>query len=214
MADLTAVMRGAPDIIMLPKVERPDHVVELDQQVSRLEQEYGLEPGVTELSPNIESAAGFVRAGEIVSASSRVRAGIGGGEDMGVDLGVERTRAASEMAYVRAQFHLVCRAHDVVAIDMPYTWTDLDGCESDTRNARSLGYVAKSAVHPPHCAVINWVLTPQRDEAIAAARIIDAFEAARSRGEARVELDGSLVEVPIYLNAKRIYARAVAFAVV
>jgi citrate lyase subunit beta / citryl-CoA lyase len=36
---------------------------------------------------------------------------------------------------------------------------------------------------------------------------VAAFEAARARGEARVELVGSLVEVPTYSNAKRLLAR-------
>jgi citrate lyase subunit beta/citryl-CoA lyase len=37
---------------------------------------------------------------------------------------------------------------------------------------------------------------------------VAAFEAARAAGEARVELDGSLVEMPTYSNAKRLLARA------
>ena len=211
--DLEAAMRGAPDIVLLPKVERPDHMSELDRQVGRLESELGLEAGSTELVPNVETAAGFLRVGEILDASPRIRAGIAGGEDMGADLGVERSRDSAEMAHLRAQFHLIARGHDRIAVDMPYTWTDPEGCEADTLAARRLGYVAKTAVHPPHCAVINRVLTPSREAAAAARRIVEAFEAARARGEARVELDGSLVEVPIYLNAKRLAARADAFGV-
>ena len=213
LADLAAVMEGAPDLVFLPKVERPDHMSELDRQVGRLERELGLEPGSTELVPNVETAAGFLRVAEILSASPRIRAGIAGGEDMGADLGVERSRNSSEMAHIRAQFHLIARGHGKVAVDMPYTWTDLEGCEADAHEARRLGYTAKTAVHPPHCVVINRVLTPSAEAAASARRIVAAFETARDRGQARVEVDGSLVEVPIYLNAKRIAARADAFGV-
>ncbi len=211
LLDLEAAMRGAPDIVFLPKVERPDHVTELDRQVGRLERELGLEPGATELVPNVETAAGFLRLGEILGASPRIRAAIAGGEDMGADLGVERSRDSAEMAHLRAQFHLIARGHGKIAVDQPYTWTDLAGCEADTLAVRRLGYVAKTAVHPPHCAVINRVLTPSVEAAASARRIVAAFEAARARGEARVEVDGSLVEVPIYLNAKRLAVRADAF---
>ena len=38
--------------------------------------------------------------------------------------------------------------------------------------------------------------------------IVAAYEAAQAKGEARVEVDGSLVETPIYMNAKRLIARA------
>ncbi len=213
LLDLAAAMAGAPDLVFLPKVERPDHMSELDRQVGQLERSHGLPIGSTELVPNVETAAGFLRLGDILEASGRIRAVIAGGEDMGADLGVERSRDSSEMAHIRAQLHLVARGHGKVAVDAPYTWTDLAGCEADTLAARTLGYVAKTAVHPPHCAVINAQLTPSSEDAAAARRIVQAFEAARARGEARVEVDGSLVEVPIYLNAKRLAARADAFGV-
>jgi citrate lyase subunit beta/citryl-CoA lyase len=36
---------------------------------------------------------------------------------------------------------------------------------------------------------------------------VEAFDAARAAGRDRVEVDGILVEVPTYLNAKRLIAR-------
>jgi citrate lyase subunit beta/citryl-CoA lyase len=36
---------------------------------------------------------------------------------------------------------------------------------------------------------------------------VTAFEAARAAGRARAELEGSLIEVPTYSNAKRLIAR-------
>jgi len=208
MTDLAAVMPGAPDMIMLPKVARPDHMVELDRAVTRLERECGLPPGSTEIVPNIESARGLVAAEAILSASPRIVAGLGNGEDMAADLGAERSHEGSELAYVRMRFLVAARAAGVVPIDLPYTWTDIEGCEADARESRRLGYPAKSAVTPDHCAVINRALTPSPDEASRAARVVEAFEAARARGEARVLVDGSLVELPIYLSAKRLWARA------
>jgi citrate lyase subunit beta/citryl-CoA lyase len=51
------------------------------------------------------------------------------------------------------------------------------------------------------------VLTPGADELRRAREIGAAFEAARARGGGRVIVDGSLVEVPTYSNAKRLIAR-------
>ena len=213
MADLAAVMPGAPDIIMLPKVSKPDHMIELDRAVAQLERACGLVPGSTELVPNIESARGLVVAEAILSASPRIVAGIGNGEDMAADLGAERSREGSELAYVRMRFLVAARAAGVVPIDLPYTWTDAPGCEADARESRRLGYPAKSAVTPEHCAIINRVLTPSAEEAARAARIVTAFETARARGEGRVLVDGSLVELPIYLSSKRLWQRAQSFGV-
>ncbi|WGS20043.1 MULTISPECIES: aldolase/citrate lyase family protein [unclassified Bradyrhizobium] len=45
MDDLAAIMRGRPDIVALPKVAEPHHVVRLDEAVTRLERDYGLAEG-------------------------------------------------------------------------------------------------------------------------------------------------------------------------
>ena len=84
--------------------------------------------------------------------------------------------------------------------------------EADILTARALGFKAKTAVSNAHATAINRLMTPSREETVQARRIVDAFEAARTRGEGRVEVDGSLVEAPIYRTAKRIYQRAAAFA--
>ena len=105
-----------------------------------------------------------------------------------------------------------CTAAGVLAVDFPYTWRDAGGAEAEARMARRLGYKAKSVVVVEHAAVLNDVLTPSADEVVAARRIVDQFEAARARGEARIEVDGAMVEVPIYANAVRLLERAEALA--
>jgi citrate lyase subunit beta/citryl-CoA lyase len=67
-------------------------------------------------------------------------------------------------------------------------------------------------VAPEHAAIINRLLTPAADEVARAKRIVAAFEAARARGQDRVEVEGSLVEVPTYANMKRLLARAEALS--
>jgi citrate lyase subunit beta/citryl-CoA lyase len=59
-----------------------------------------------------------------------------------------------------------------------------------------------------HAAIINQALTSTDDAVVHAQKVISAFAAARERGEARVEVDGSLIELPIYLNAIRLVQRA------
>jgi citrate lyase subunit beta/citryl-CoA lyase len=206
--DLEAVMRGAPDAIMLPKANDAQQIQALDEAVTGLERRYGLAAGSTELIPNVELARGLLNTFSICRASPRVSACLVASEDMAADLGAERSREGSELDYVRARFHLECVAAGVLSIDRPYTWTDSEGVEADSVAARRLGYRAKSAVHAQHAAVINRVLTPSGEEVAEAKRLVRAFEAAQAAGHARVEVGGSLVEVPIYLNARRLLARA------
>jgi len=207
MDDLAAVMRGAPDIVALPKVAEPHHVVRLDEAVTRFERDYGIPAGSTALLPNIEFARGLVQTVAIAKASRRTTACLLASEDLAADLGAERGQDGIELAYSRQRFIVECVAAGVVAVDCPYTWSDIEGVARDARWARRLGYVAKSLVDPAHAAIINGILSPGDDEIRRARDIVAAFEAARATGQARVEIDGSLVEVPTYFTAKRLLAR-------
>ena len=208
MVDLREVMKGAPQVVLLPKVETPDQVRELDEAVTALERDYGLTPGLTELVPNVETARGMMRVYDICRASPRVTAALVASEDMAASLGAERGKDALELFHVRARFHLECTAAGVPSIDQPYTWTDEKGVEADTRMARRLGYQAKCTVDSAHAAIINRVLTPSDEEVQEARAIVTNFEEAREKGLGRVEYQGSLIELPIYLNARRILERA------
>jgi citrate lyase subunit beta / citryl-CoA lyase len=208
MADLAAVMRAAPDIVALAKVAEPEQVQRLDQAITRFEREYALPERSTALLPNIEFARGLVQTSAIVRASPRTVACLRASEDLAADLGAERAPDGFELAYARQRFLIECVAAKTVAVDCPFTWRDAHGVERDTRWARHLGYKAKSAVMPEHAAIINRVLTPSAEEIAHAKAIVHAFESARARGVPSVEVDGSLVEVPTWLNAARLLARA------
>jgi citrate lyase subunit beta/citryl-CoA lyase len=212
MDDLAAVMRGAPDVVGLPKVAEPEHIIRLDAKITRFERAYGLPEGSTAIWPNIELARGLVQTVAIARSSPRVRACLMASEDLAADLGAERGPDGIELAFSRQRFLVDCVAAGVVAVDCPFTWHDDEGVERDTRWARRLGYKAKSAVAPGHAAIINGVLTPSAPEVERAQRIVAAFEAARARGESRVAVDGSMVELPIYDNMRRLLARAAELA--
>lgn len=208
LADLQGVMPAGADIILLPKAETAEQIEQIDFEITRHERALNISEGHTALVPNVETALGLVNTLAIVRASSRVIGCLVASEDMAADLGAERAPDAFELDYVRARFHLECTAAGVLSIDCPYTYSDAQGCEIDALKARRLGYRAKSTVIIEHAAIINRVLTPDDDAIRHARRIVSGFETARERGEGRVEIEGSLVEWPIYLNAVRLLQRA------
>jgi citrate lyase subunit beta/citryl-CoA lyase len=205
--DLAVVMQVRPAAVLLPKTAAPEQIVELDRAITDHERRLTIPTGSTEIVPNIETAAGLVATAAIAKASKRVKACLVSAEDMAADLGAERAPDGLELAYARQRFLVECVAAGVMAIDAPYTFSDVDGARADTRYARRLGYRAKSAVLPAHVAPINAVLTPDADSIARARRVVEAFDAARAEGRDRAEVDGALVEVPTYLNAKRLLAR-------
>lgn len=207
-ADLAEVMRGRPDVVIMSKVAEPEQVLALEQEVGRLEERYGIPAGSTELAPNIETARGIMQTYAIARASQRTTAVLGSTEDLAADLGAPRSKAGVELAYARQRLHLECAAAGIPSVDCPYTFSDAEGCEADARYARQLGYAAKSAVDPAHPAIVNRVMTPSAEQIGEARAIVEAFEAARALGQDRARLGDLLVEVPSYLNAQRLLARA------
>jgi citrate lyase subunit beta/citryl-CoA lyase len=183
-------------------------MIRLDDAVLRFEREYGIAEGSTALLANIELARGLVQTREIARASQRIIGCLLASEDLAADLGAERAPDCAELAYARQRFLVECVAAGTIAVDCPFTWRDPQGVERDTRWARRLGYKAKSAVAPEHASIINGVLTPSVEEIDRAKRIASAFEQARAGGKQSVEIEGSLVEMPTWLNAKRLLARA------
>ncbi len=210
--DLAVVMQARPEVVLLPKTAAPEQVVELERVIAEHERRLVIPTGSTEIVPNVESAAGLVATYAIAKASKRVSACLVGSEDLSADLGAERTRDGAELAYVRSRFLVDCVAASVVAIDVPYTFSDIEGARADTLQGRRLGYHAKSVVSARHVEVVNDVLTPTAEALERARRLVAAFESARAAGRDRVEHEGALVEVPTYLSAKRLIARAEALA--
>ena len=144
---------------------------------------------------------------EIAAASPRIAYALMGAEDLAADLMAERSREAVELDYARRRFVLECRAAGIEPIDAPYTFTDAEGAAQEARYARRLGYRAKSLGSSHHAAGILAALIPNDVQKDHARRTVEAFEAARARGEDRALVDGLWVEVPTYLNAKRLLAQ-------
>jgi citrate lyase subunit beta / citryl-CoA lyase len=202
--DISHVVPAKPDFIAYPKAATAGDMRELDRAISAAEQRAGVTPGSIGILPVCETALGVINVREIAAASSRVRYALLGAEDLAADLMAERSREAVELDYARRRFVLECRAAGIEPIDAPFTFMDADGAAEEARYARRLGYRAKSLVRPDHALAILAALVPSDEEKARAQRMVEGFEAARARGEERALVDGLWVEVPTYLNAKRL----------
>lgn len=205
--DLLHAIPARPDFVAYPKASTAGEMRELDRAVTAAEAAAGIEAGSIGILPVCETALGVVNVREIAAASPRIRYALLGAEDLAADLMAERSREAVELDHARRRFVLECRAAGIEPIDAPYTFTDAEGAARETRYARSLGYRAKSLVRPDHAVPILAALVPSEVERAQAQRMVAAFEAARARGEERALVDGLWVEVPTYLNARRLLAQ-------
>ncbi len=204
--DLAAAIIAEADIVAMSKVATAQQVKTLGMAVSALGNKSA------ELLPNVESARGLLNTTEIIAADPRVTACLVASEDMAADLGAERGKDGLELQYVRQKFLVQCVASGVLAIDCPYTWSDTEGLSRDTDYARRLGYRAKSIISSSHVSAVNAGLTPDGEAISKARELVDAYERAREAGKPGVEIDGIHVEMPIYMNAKRLIERAQALS--
>jgi citrate lyase subunit beta/citryl-CoA lyase len=208
MADLAAAMKTGPDAIVYPMADRAAQMHALDSGITYWESAFAFESGSVEIVPVCETALGVADLRSIAASSERIRCAILGSEDLANDLCAERGQEAIELDYARRRFLLECRAAGIEPIDAPYTFTDVDGAEREAHSSRRLGYRCKSLVRSDHAKALNAVFTPGFDEVERARAVVESFEAARTRGEERVLIDGLWVEVPTYRNARRLIERA------
>ncbi|MBI5278209.1 MAG: CoA ester lyase [Burkholderiales bacterium] len=204
--DVGSVMPARPAIVAYPKASHAHEMRELDRLLTDAEAANGITRGTTGILPVCETALGVVNLREIAAASPRIRYALLGAEDLAADLLAERSREAVELDYARRRFVLECRAAGIEPVDAPYTFSDAEGAAQEARYSRRLGYRAKSLVRPGHLAPIRDALLPSAEQLEHAQRVVAAFEAARERGEERALVDGLWVEVPTYLNARRLLA--------
>ena len=82
---------------------------------------------------------------------------------------------------------------------------DLEGA---AQRARQLGCEGAGCIHPDQVTVLNRVFTPDPAKVEYARRVVEAFEDGVRHGTASVNLDGKMVDVPVYKRAQVVLARA------
>ncbi|MBB3019583.1 citrate lyase subunit beta/citryl-CoA lyase [Microvirga lupini] len=212
-ADLDGVMQAGPDGIVLPKTIGGADVAHLGAKLAVREAEFGLEDGVTRiLAIATENAAGVFALGTFAGASHRLMGLTWGGEDLSADLGAETNRD-SDGGYTdpyrlaRSLTLLGATAAGVDAVDSVFTnFRDMTGLETECREARRDGFVAKMAIHPAQVPVINEAFTPSQEAIERAQAVIEAFKA--NPGAGVVGVNGEMLDRPHLLRAERLLRRA------
>jgi citrate lyase subunit beta/citryl-CoA lyase len=202
--DLNDIVQNGLDGICLTKVDNADQIAQVDAILSFLEHKRDLPKGGIRILAAIESARGLNNAVAIAACNDRVAGLMFGAEDYALDLGLgaRRQKEAAELIYSRSMIVGAAAAAGVWSVDGVYpNLEDPQGLIDDTKQARRLGFTAKSTFNPRQIEVINGIFSPQPDEIEYARKIAKAFEEAERRGDASVAVGGQLVDRPILLRA-------------
>jgi len=193
------------DVINLPKVESLDDVNMVDEEMSLIENEEGIEP--RKLVPIIETVRGLKNAREI-AAHPRVVALAWGGEDLTADLGIPRKKALI-LDYVRAEIVLAAKSEKKQALDTVFSNVrDMDSLYQYAQRARYMGFDGIGVIHPNQIEVVHRAFRPTDEEIEEARKIIEAAREAEKEGKAVISLNGRMIDPPVVERARKILAYA------
>ena len=209
--DLAAAVHPGLHAIFLPKVESSQDVTELESRITDLEADRGLAKASIKMSLHIESPRGLLNLQQIVAAGTRIESMSLGVDDYCLALGVEPSSEGMELFYPFAVMITVCKAAGVSPMGVMGTVAGFRDSESFKRmaeNACELGCVGAFCIHPDQVGILNKVFSPSPEKIALSQRIVTAFEEGLKAGRASINLDGRMVDTPIYKQAQRVLDRA------
>ena len=209
ITDLRAAVLPGLDLLMLPKVEHPRDVQLLATVVAGLERAAGIPVGHLRFVLQIESALALPRLYEIAAADRRVLGMMLGSEDFSLDCGAMPTPETLMMPSMMVLF--ACRAAKIQPIGFVGSIAELGAPEvfkARVEQARSLGFRGAVVVHPKYLEIINDCYTPNAAQIEQALRVIQAFEAADANGVGAIQLDGQMIDKPVYQRALDLTGRS------
>jgi len=208
LEDLVEIIPEQPDLVLVPKVEHPGQIAEVDRMIGELKARQDINRAIW-LMPIIESALGIENAFAIVAASPNVVALTIGLEDYTADLGVARTVDGRESLYARSRIVNASRAAGVQAIDSVFSdVADTEALRQWGENSRALGFEGMGCIHPSQIPVVHAAFSPSPAEVEKAEKIVAAFEEAQQRGLGVVSLGSKMIDPPVVQRAQKLVTRA------
>ena len=215
LPDLAAIMPGAPDGIVLPKVYSAAEVNRMADFLLALEAREGLGLGSTKiLSVATETAASLLTFHTYLdNVTNRLTALTWGGEDLAAALGASDnqhpTSGDYDDPYLYAKSMCLATSRAIDAQPVGCVWVnfrDLEGLKNDCLRDRRSGFIGKIAIHPDQSDIINRAFTPSEDEIAYSQKVVDLFE--QNPGMGTVGLDGKMLDMPHLKQARNVLALA------
>jgi citrate lyase subunit beta/citryl-CoA lyase len=204
LKDLDAVIPHHANLILLPKCESAEQLLEVDKRIRDLRDEHNIDHEVW-IMPIIESALGVINAYDIASASQNVVALAIGLEDYTADLGAPRTPEGKESFFARSMLVNAAKAAGIQAIDSVFSdVSDMDALKENVLASKALGFDGMGCIHPRQIKVIHEAFAPSEEEIEKARKIVEAFKEAEAKGLGVVAVGSKMIDPPVVKRALRI----------
>lgn len=200
-ADLAALPLDSLDALLLPKVEHPDALRQLDARLAAAGR-------VLPVIATLETPRGILRALDIADASPNLAAIFFGPGDYTLQTGGALT--ARGLEFPRATIAAAAGAVGAQALDAPYLLglRDAEATRADALAARELGFSGKVVFHPDQISPVNDAFTPGAEEVAHAERFVAAYRKAAAQGEAVAYVEGEFIAMDLVPRMERILAMA------
>ena len=211
LPDLAAVIPGAPDGIVLPKVYSAADVNTLSHYLSALEASEDLPEGsIKIMCVATETASSLLTFHTYLDHVTHRLVGMTwGGEDLAAALGASDNRNPTTGEYddpylmAKSLCLATARAIDVQPIGVVFVdFRDLDGLEAECLRERRAGFIGKIAIHPAQSDIINSAFTPSDEEVAYAKKVVEVFEQNPNLGT--VGLEGKMLDMPHLKQARNV----------
>lgn len=212
--DVRVCVAGGADGIRIPKCENAQMVHRVEEAVLAAEHEFGVEEGRTLLMAALESPMGIMNAYEIVTASDRMFGCAISGGDFRKSMHVQIQPDGVEMLVPRGLMLIAARAAGVQCFDTMFpNIDDMEGFKAEVIQNHKMGFDGKSIIHPKQIAFVHEAFAPTEAEIAYAEKVIRSCQAQADAGIGVYTVDGKMVDIPFFEDAKRIIALAKACGV-
>jgi len=206
--DLAAARTYHPDAILLPKVETPRNVHDVDDALDE-------EDADLRIWAMIETPRAMLNLGPIAELgrdrSARLTCLVAGTNDLAKETGIAMTNDRRFLAPHLAHIVMAARAGGLDVLDGPFNdFSNATVFEDQCRQATQMGFDGKTLIHPSQIESANTVFAPSPEALEEAKAIVEAFDLPENAGKGVISLNGRMVERLHLSQAERLLAKVAA----
>ncbi|WP_420407764.1 HpcH/HpaI aldolase/citrate lyase family protein [Hoeflea sp.] len=210
--DLLAARGCRPDAILIPKVDAPDDIVDVEDALAQTDA-----PAELRLWAMIETPLGIMNAGRIAQCArtdgARLDCFVVGANDLVKETGVANVPGRPWIAPWLMQIVLAARAYGLDVLDGVYNdFKDIAGLTAEARDGQAMGFDGKTLIHPGQIEAANLAFGVDPTRIEEARAIVAAFALPENAHAGVISLDGRMVERLHAEIAEKLIARAEAQA--
>ena len=206
--DLLAARACVPDAILVPKVDGPRGLQEIDDALDEMDADPALKLWIM-----IETPRALLNLREIVelgrNPGARLQCLVAGTNDLAKETGVAVTPDRRYLLPSLMQIVVAARASGLDALDgVSNDFTDLEAFARECAEGRGMGFSGKTLIHPAQIAPANAAFSPSEAELAEARAIVAAFALPENEGKGAISIAGRMVERLHLAQAERVLVQA------